>query len=522
MGSFFIQFIIFWSLIGSLYVSPIYSAEIKKNSNNTKEAANLNSFNFRKHLVAYGGLDDKYLNQIANSIDTLIIGEIDLYKIKKLREINPEIRIYKYFNAIGLHPTHRLWEMVNSNENWFVHDQTFKNRLIARKYGWYLLDLSSVTLRQFLINKIKKMVSSSYDGVFLDDFWVQFLNKFNPKYMTVRIAPKVSRDWQVNMKTFLKELRISFNKEILINGAYKEYAEYVDGLFHEGFIHSNNQKGDYFKTISESTRELNKIKTLKKYGKKLFIHSGVNDSDDLKVKHIYDLCLGSYLLICDKNTSFGFQQGKSYYFKGFYNEFKSTMEKNIIPVNDFYQKPELSQKKNLMKNGEFDQQFKHWNIISGTPTLEGDKDLYVKINGNNLEKDAIKSEFISVKSQKKYYLYVDSKCVDNFPTGREYNKFGIRGRFFDLNYKQINKPYDLQIDRGSFDWQPFETHFISPNKSSFFQFRIGYLSGGTGTGWIDNIFFSEQPIQQANLKRDFVGFSVIVNLNDKRSFIRYK
>ncbi len=469
-----------------------------------------------RHLVAYGGIQDRYLPMIAENMDFLIVGDVKPYQIKRLKRLNPKIKVIKYYHAIGAHRSNRNWQDLNDREEWFVHDQTGKNRLVAVKYGWYLLNTGQQSLRQFLIEDIRRVVTIPFDGVFLDDFWSHFINKFNLQNGDMVVEAAAMENWQQNMILFLKELREKFDKMVVINGLHEVYAPHVDGLFDEGFIHSNTQQDFQFKPVSENIRKLNKIRAVKKYGKHIFLQSGTLGSDDPQVNKVFRFCYGSFLLVYDGKVSFGFQKGPSYFFKGLVHPGDKRLDDRMIPATDFFDVSEFDMTGNMLNNGGFERGFGNWSVIKGHPTIShvsGNRSIYFKSNGQR--QHIIKSDYIPVEGQTKYHLYLENKCINNQPFGQEYKKLGLRGRFFNRDFQKLPGAYDLQLDRGTYDWSPFETAFTSPKEAVYFQIRIGFIGGGSGQGWIDNIYLSKRGITRKILRREFYNHFILVDFINK-------
>lgn len=495
-----------------LLFTPVSGKEVKA-------ATYENQFEFKalRHLVAYGGIQDRYLPMIAENVDFLIVGDVKPRQVTRLKRLNPKIKVIKYYHAIGVHRSSRNWQNLNNREEWFVHDRKEKNRLVASKYGWYLLNTGQLSLRQFLIEDIRRVVTSSFDGVFLDDFWSRFINKFNLESSKMVAETAAIKGWQHNMILFLKELREKFDKMVVINGLHEVYAPHVDGLFDEGFIHSNTQHDFHFKPVSENIRKLNKIRAMKKRGKYIFLQSGTLGEDDLQANKVFRFCYGSFLLVCDGKMSFGFKKGPGYFFKGgFVHPGIKRPGKRMMPTTDFFDVSGSDLIGNKLENGGFENGFGNWSILEGQPAIShisGNRSVHFK--GNGQRRDSIKSDYIPVEGQTTYHLHLESRCINNQPDGQEYKKLGLRGRFFDRNFKKLPGAYDLQFDRGTYGWAPFETVFTSPKEADFFQIRIGFIGGGFGEGWVDNIHLSRNGIIRKVLRREFHNHFISVDFVNK-------
>jgi hypothetical protein len=477
----------------------------------------------RKHIVAYGGIADRHVGSIAKNADILIVGDIRHNQIEQMKQINPKLIILKYHNAIGIHKNISEWDKINQNETWFVHDKIESNRLIRRTWGWYLMNNSNESWRMFLSNMIAKKTDDSVDGVFIDDFWDRFYSNFTQEGKKVSALPKenVISAWGNNMILFLKQLRKVYPKLIFINGAFEKYIEYVDGCMEEAFVHSSSNSDSFFHNSAHFIRSLKKIENLKRHGKLILLQSGTNGDGTGNIVKLFHYCYASYHLVCSKNTSFNFQPRGGYYFRGvpYYDNYKLDLGDS---KGKYYVCKEGKDNPNLISNGNFNNGMDSWRVKCGNPSV----DLEVSISGKSIlfqsqgdNPDMIESEYIPTESNKNYIISVWCKADNNKPGSAGYRKLCLLGRFYDKDKQKLPGFYDLQFDRGTYDWCPFETNYKSPGEAAYFRLRLGFIGDGSGKGWVDDVYFGLTVKKGKVIRRDFSNGIVLVNCGTKNTLI---
>ncbi len=478
----------------------------------------LNSNTFaktRRHLVIHGGLSAVDLLAVAKNADYLIVSDARLDYLKQIKQMNPRLILLKYHNALGVRENYPQWNYINKNEAWFVHDKYTNQRLKAQKYGWYLMNNANASWRNFLARKIVSETDDLFDGVFIDDFWSHFVNKFwtARTQSTGQPSEGLIKEWDQNMILILKQIRSLYSQLIFINGAHQKYMNYVDGCMEEGFVHANWHSDDHFPDPSKYLRSLLKIQQLKKFAKTLLVQSGSRGDNLANIEHIFSFCAASYFLVSAKNTSFGFHPLHTYYFKGIpaYDNYSLDLGR---PKGDFYVVTKGQHPPNLIPNGNFDGGFRGWKILTGAPSvvtgqsINGRAILFVGTPGRS---DKIISEYIPVTVNKDYMLSAYCKSEMNQALSAGYKKLGLQGRYYDKNKTKLPGAFDLQFDAGTFDWLPFEITHTSPSNAAYFRLRLGFIGDGLGRGWIDKVYFGPVPAGEKILRRDFSHGLVIVN-----------
>jgi hypothetical protein len=479
----------------------------------------------RRHLVIHGGLSAVDLFTVAKNADYLIVSDARLDYLKQIKQMNPRLILLKYHNALGVRESYPQWNHIDKNEAWFVHDKYTNQRLKAQKYGWYLMNNANASWRNFLALKIVSETDDLFDGVFIDDFWSHFVNKFWTARTQSPGQPSkgLIREWDQNMILILKQLRSLYSQLIFINGAHQKYMKYVDGCMEEGFVHANWHSDDHFPNPSKYLRSLLKIQQLKKFSKTILVQSGSRGDNPVNIEHIFSFCAASYFLVSAKNTSFGFHPLHTYYFKGIpsYDNYSLDLGR---PKGDFYSVGHGQHPPNLIPNGNFDDGFRGWKILTGAPSVDtgqsinGRAILFVGAPGRS---DNIISEYIPVSANTDYMLSAYCKSEMNRALSVGYKKLGMQGRYYDKNKTKLTGAFDLQFDAGTFDWLPFEITHTSPANAAYFKLRLGFIGDGLGKGWIDKVYFGPAPTGEKILRRDFSNGFVIVNYGLKDATVAF-
>jgi hypothetical protein len=472
-----------------------------------------------RHMVIYGGLTAVDLVPIANRVDILIVENARLDYLEYMKQVNPQLKIFKYYHALGVYKIYPEWKTVNQKEKWFIHDIATHKRLKANRYGWYLMNNASDAWQQFLARKVADQTEDIFDGVFMDVFWNRFVNKFVADGIASPGWPPeyIINSWTANMIRLLKRIRASYPKSIFINGAHKEYMPYVDGCMEEAFAHTNWQSDLRFPNPAEYLRSILKIQRLKKLGKTILVQSGSKGDYPSKLEKVFKFCAASYFMVKNENTSFGFHPLHTYYFKGFppYDNYRLNLGQ---PKGNYRVLWKDKPQPNLVANPDFKTDLDRWSIVSGRPHL----DSVTQSNGKSIlfvgsadQSDKIQSEFIPVRGGTRYTLSADCKSELNTALSASYKKLGLQGRFYNKFKKKLPGAYSLKFDGGSYDWLPFARTFTSPGDAAFFRFRLGFIGDGKGKGWVDNVYFGLASPQAIVLKREFSGGAIFVNFGQK-------
>ena len=474
----------------------------------------------KRHLMIHGGLSVFNYARIAEKIDYLVIsvGRPDL--LAKMKEINPDLTILRYHHTLGVHRKSPFWDSANRHSDLIVRDRISGKRMVEKKYGWYLLDVSSENWRQHVTEKIAAHTPEVFDGVFLDDFWPDFVNKFVAAggRQTALPPEHMIRDWKKHLIALLTHLRSVYPKAIFINGLDEDYIHHVDGCMEEGFVHGNWESDQQLRNPSKFLRSIINTRKLSTYGKTILVQSGTRGDYPENIERIFRLCFSSYLLIQNEFTTFGFHPLYTYYFKDFppYDTYRTDLG---TPLGPYQSQPHESHPPNLVPNADFRNGLKGWKIDRGKPRIDTQTQQVgesIVFTGSATGRDKIKSGFIPVLPETEYRLAAVCKAENNRPGSKTYMKFGLQGRFFDRDKQKLAGAYDLKFDAGTYGWMPFEITHRSPKHAAYMQLRIGFIGDGTGRGWIDRTYLGLHKSAAQTMRRYFSKGAALVNYGSDR------
>jgi hypothetical protein len=476
---------------------------------------NAGTARIQRHLVIYGGLSAADLPAVAQNAEIVILNHVAREHLLQLKQINPRLLLFQYHHAPGFHRHYRGWEQVDGNEEWFAHDQRSGERLVEKKYGWYLMNIASQPWRQYLASRIADTTDELFDGVFLDDVWSRFNNKFRCQASKSEARPpeEIVSGWTDHMRQMIAAVRRRYPKRIFINGAHEEYIRMVDGCMEENFVHPNWKPETDLPDPSTYRRMLRKLEIIKTTGKTLLVQSGTSGADPAAVRRIFEFCLASYHLIEGPNTSFSFQRAPTYRYLG--PLFPEDVHPHIgEPTAPFRIVDTGAYPPNLAVNGNFEQGWRHWRVLQGRPRIEtgmpaGQSAMAFSSRASGSDK--IAGVFIPVAENTRYRLAAACKAKENRAVSRRYEKLGMQGRFFSADRKRLPGAYDLQFEEGTYDWLPFESAFVSPPGAAYFRLRIGFIGDGTGKGWVSQVYFGPASDTAVVAGRSFSRAEVLVN-----------
>ena len=479
----------------------------------------------KRHIVAYGVIENVSLIEIAQNCDILIVSDVTSHQAKTLRKLNPNIKILKYHNAIYVNRIDPKWIMIDSKKEWFARDKT-NNRIELKRFKAYLMNMSNIDMRVYRITQIIEGTPDYYDGIFLDD-----CHEYYPAYFSsvgiIPKAPDIAENWSKNIIDILCQLRSAYPKLLIINGSFEKYLKYVDGCMMEDFVHTNEDPDVFFRTPSQVVRILEKVEQLKKRGKFILLQSGTLAEGLRNNEKIFKYCFAAYLLVANDKTSFGFQQGRGYYFR----RMPSYMHINALTIGTPSQAYRIIQRNidhmNYLNNGSFSLDFNNWTIISGTPRIKRieshGKRMAVHLSGHSKgNSDMIASEFIPISALNDYTISLKCKSIRNVQGSAGWKKLGLLGRFYDKNKHMLPGAYDLQLDHGSYDWQPFDASFRSPENAKYFKLSIGFIGDGSGEGLISDISFTLSKNIELSLSRQFTNGIAILNPTRNQFTINFR
>ena len=271
---------------------------------------NLGSTN--KAITAYGlSFSDSDISFVANHFDLLNTDfdgtRSDFYipflpAMQKIKTINSLIKIIGYKDMIGIYQYNNDWTVVNSHEDWFIHD-TNGNRIKNTQWGWYLMDVGSAGWREHFTSYINdKMNNAVYDGVFADDVRTQISSDEFDR----QIPNSVISRWHSDTTSMLQYVKANMlsGKMFIINTdnwSSLDYINEADGMMIEGFGHASWESIDSpgTRTINTILNQINALSTNSANGKLVWAATGSliqNPINTEKVNTMTKYCYSIFLL----------------------------------------------------------------------------------------------------------------------------------------------------------------------------------------------------------------------------------
>ena len=215
--------------------------------------------------------------------------------LQSIKAVNPDVKILGYKSLIAEYSSFDDWSVVNSHEDWFVHDAS-GNRIRSNQFGYYLMDVSSLGWKQhwvaYVNAKFNLPASVYYDGVFIDDVY----NSLNSDVYSSVIPVSVLSYWKSNNIAMLQNIKASLsNKIVFINSDEMNtdsYLSLVDGQMIEGYEHAPWDSVDTYSGISfdilARKSATNKI---------VWAASGtISSTDTEKMARLVKYCYASFLI----------------------------------------------------------------------------------------------------------------------------------------------------------------------------------------------------------------------------------
>lgn len=298
-------------------------------------------------LIHFGDVNWKDFGDLLKKLDIIVI---DYYRFpdipRDIKEINPEIKVFAYINTFDVADLSRFdpnaqnlrgktermyndWIFFDSREELFLHDfrgkriSVFLNKNIPR----YAVDISNFRVIDFFRGKIFKVFSAGYDGVFLDNVWVEFPFSFGLGHWISGIPPFISKDkWSDATAGMLAELKSSAGKgKIIFNqinpsdiDVSMKYLDVCDGASDEQWL-----KKKYF-SVDLHEESLKLISLAGENGKIILALSDCETYEDALFN------FSAYLLVADGENIY-FSAENSYNLKElmFYDFYGASIGKPI-------------------------------------------------------------------------------------------------------------------------------------------------------------------------------------------------
>lgn len=326
------------------FASSAVVAQRTIGSSGTIQAITVNQPTINTLLVAYGYSFFGDTASFVASHFNFLICDIDpniAKSLPNLKKLNPSLKILIYKDIMARSPGSDDWDMVNTHEDWFLHDIN-GNRLVNKYFGWYAMDVGNLGWRNYLASWVNdKLVNNpSVDGVMTDDTWEDFFagsGGYNPWTVPLADVPvSIKTSWHSNMIATLSLIKQTIGAKLLIPNTTDNY-DYVnvgDGKVYEGFIHPDWWPSSQIATDWDSEAET--LKFLSQQGKYVLAISGTTTTDPAVLHDTLMYCWASYLLgNSGPNAAFAFNNIYSADgSRGYYPEFAVSLG---FAINDYYQ-----------------------------------------------------------------------------------------------------------------------------------------------------------------------------------------
>ena len=292
--------------------------------------------NTATYYYGSGSLTSTQISFIATHFTLLDVGfGIAISSLQAIKTANPNMKIIGYSNLIGVSPSMDDWAVVNSNENWFVHDAS-GHRIMETIFGWYLMDISSSGWRQHFVSYVNNRINNAiYDGVFGDDCW-DTIASWEPFSSTVPAS--VVSAFHQNMISFLQYIKANLIPgKILIldtdNWNKLDYIDIADGINIEGYEHA---PWDSISTRNRPT--IDSLALLSATGKIVWAESGTDPTGatQAQITTMINYCFASFLIgMSGSQAYWGWNIGARY--SDLTSSYQTIMDTNIgQPISSYY------------------------------------------------------------------------------------------------------------------------------------------------------------------------------------------
>jgi hypothetical protein len=273
-----------------------------------------------KHLVVYPyTIDDQLAAFIASHFNLVDFGVGSTIGWQKIKQANPNIIMITYQDALYMNNRFNDWAMVNSHEDWFLHDMN-GNRIAAGS-GNYAMDISSSGWRNYTAGKCVAQLNANplVDGIFLDDVADSVFFNWSP-WGGVPIAASVKTNWDTNMEGLIQVVKAAIGNKLLVANSFDfmsvpNIIKYCDGQMIEGFVHNADAttKGGLYEYRDDALTWIGFLETLSRSGKIIMVKSDyipVQNPTAADIEQAHKLmlyCLSCFLLGYSGKANFGFQ-----------------------------------------------------------------------------------------------------------------------------------------------------------------------------------------------------------------------
>jgi hypothetical protein len=314
----------------------------------------------QKMVIAYGVSlnSDSNRKWIASHFDILDTGFCKQGAIVK--QLNPNIKILGYRDAISMQTYQGDWNYVNQYESWFAHTKTGQ-RLMGTIWGAYLMNPNS-GWNAYFIQRAKDLFKlyPCYDGLFIDDVAMDMQElgyTFNYPYTS--FASGILTNWKSSLMNEMLKTKQAFGSKIIMGNAWK-YTYVCQNATHatfwENFIHGRSSaynKLGY--SVDMCIYSINSLHKQAELGNIIGVNSGCKDADlHLTAAKQWQKFTLACFLFSVVNLS------KAYYSWQFVNTDSS---KGYFPEMDLIFGQPVSDYKVLIKN-TYIREFKYYYVVA--------------------------------------------------------------------------------------------------------------------------------------------------------------
>jgi len=208
-------------------------------------------------------------------------------------------------NSSGSLGEKRLWDIIDANEDWFLHSAapiSKENRISVPGYeGAYYMDIGSEGWRNFEVSRCTEVIANdpTIDGLFVDgplepSEYIRTLGSAYPSYSASEYEAKA-----LEMLSAIKSA-VGSNKIVVTNSnLYKSFTAVADGNMNEGFVHFGGWPNIRQESKAEWLSEVTAIADPDFNGKYLLIGSG---SKEATLASMVEYCYASFLVGYNTNS----------------------------------------------------------------------------------------------------------------------------------------------------------------------------------------------------------------------------
>ena len=338
----------------------------------------------QKLSIAYSNTMSNPTNQefIASHFDVLDCPKTQYTAVANVKDINPDITVIGYYDAIFQDQTWPDWQYVTSHENWFVHDIN-GNRIERVTYpGQYLMNPSS-GWSDYCAQQNKQFLQNypQYDGIFADDTSSDLVDDgYTFEIPFSQFEDGVLDNWATWMIQYMQEVKTAFGNDILMPNAWKHMemcSEAAHAIFWENFIHGRssayNENGLGTNGWNYGIVAIDALHEQAELGNIIAVNSGCKDANahpiEAKKWMLFTYACFSFAVVDLEKAYYSWQFYNTDSSHGYYPEMDISLGQ---PIGDYYHVSGTSQ--------VYARQFANY-YVAANLNLLGTGDVTFTING---------------------------------------------------------------------------------------------------------------------------------------------